>query len=71
MVSPKIFRSRWSALLWAAGILWTAYDVAESTRHADPPAGNSSAPSTAAGEDVTGTPVSSADIAVLANAMGK
>lgn len=25
----KIFRSRWAALLWAAGIVWTAYDVAE------------------------------------------
>ena len=25
----KIFRSRWAALLWSAGILWTAYDVAE------------------------------------------
>jgi hypothetical protein len=22
----RIFRSRWWALLWAAGILWTAYD---------------------------------------------
>ncbi|MGN6375989.1 MAG: hypothetical protein ACTHMG_10585 [Sphingomonas sp.] len=29
MVSSKIFRSRWSALLWAGGIIWTAYDVAE------------------------------------------
>ena len=24
----SIFRSRWMALLWAAGILWTAYDFA-------------------------------------------
>jgi hypothetical protein len=24
----KIFRSRWWAMLWAAGILWMAYDVA-------------------------------------------
>jgi hypothetical protein len=24
----KIFRNRWWALLWAAGILWMAYDVA-------------------------------------------
>ena len=29
MFSGKIFRSRWAALLWAAGIIWTAYDVAE------------------------------------------
>ena len=25
-----IFRSRWVALLWAAGIIWFAYDVASS-----------------------------------------
>lgn len=25
-----IFRSRWVALLWAAGILWFAYDFASS-----------------------------------------
>ena len=29
MGMSKIFRSRWAALLWAAGIVWTAYDVAE------------------------------------------
>ena len=28
MIGPRLFRSRWSALLWAGGILWTAYDVA-------------------------------------------
>lgn len=26
----RIFRSRWSALLWAAGILWSAYEFAGS-----------------------------------------
>ena len=26
----RLFRSRWSALLWAAGILYLAYDVAGS-----------------------------------------
>jgi hypothetical protein len=35
MFSGKIFRSRWAALLWAAGIVWTAYDVAEAN---SPPA---------------------------------
>lgn len=24
----KIFKSRWWAMLWAAGIIWMAYDVA-------------------------------------------
>jgi hypothetical protein len=26
----SVFKSRWMALLWAAGILWFAYDVAQS-----------------------------------------
>jgi hypothetical protein len=26
-----IFKSRWMALFWAAGILWTAYDFASSS----------------------------------------
>jgi hypothetical protein len=30
----SIFRSRWMAVLWAAGIIWTAYDVADSNRSA-------------------------------------
>lgn len=34
MPYARLFRSRWSALLWAAGILWTAYDVAEWQPHA-------------------------------------
>ena len=41
-----IFRSRWVALLWAAGILWFAYDVASS----EPADDNESA--TANGEQV-------------------
>jgi hypothetical protein len=30
MKNSSIFRSRWMALLWAAGILWFAYDFAGS-----------------------------------------
>lgn len=30
MRTSSIFRSRWMALLWAAGILWLAWDVAGS-----------------------------------------
>lgn len=33
--SPRIFRSRWTALLWAGGILWLAYDIAGSAPHDD------------------------------------
>ncbi len=28
MIPRNVFRSRWAALLWAGGILWTAYDIA-------------------------------------------
>ena len=28
MKTSSVFKSRWMALLWAAGILWFAYDVA-------------------------------------------
>jgi hypothetical protein len=30
MRTSSIFKSRWMALIWAAGILWLAYDFAES-----------------------------------------
>lgn len=32
----KLFLSRWSALLWAGGILWTAMDVADFATPAPP-----------------------------------
>ena len=66
MISSKIFRSRWAALLWAGGILWTAYDVA-SANTPDPAANNSAA---AAPTDATGATVDNGDLAILANAMG-
>ena len=69
MVSSKIFRSRWSALIWAGGILWTAYDVASAAPQKPAPAANATAPADPQ-QDATGTTYSSADLAVLANAMG-
>ena len=30
MRTSSVFKSRWMALLWAAGIIWFAYDVADS-----------------------------------------
>lgn len=65
MFSTKIFRSRWSALFWAGGIIWTAYDVA-SANTPDPVTNNASAADT----DATGVAVDNGDLAVLANAMG-
>lgn len=63
MFSARIFRSRWAALFWAGGILWTAYDVAEA--NAPDPASNVAAADT----DATGEAVTKADLAVLANAL--
>lgn len=31
--SARLFRSRWAALLWAGGVLWTAADIAQSAPH--------------------------------------
>lgn len=36
-----LFRSRWAALAWAAGICWTAIGVAHDHRHAGVDAANS------------------------------
>ena len=42
MRTSTIFKSRWMALLWAAGIIWFAYDFAASAPQDD---GNNSAAS--------------------------
>ena len=63
MIPSRIFRSRWTALLWAAGIMWTAYDVAEANR---PPAKDAAAGS----HDATGEAIDPAALAILANAGG-
>lgn len=60
--SPRIFRSRWFALLWVAGIIWTAVDVAGSTSGGGQDRGHRIA------ADGSGAPVDAADLAVLANA---
>jgi hypothetical protein len=63
----KLFRSRWAALIWAAGILWTAVEVAGTTPapKADPTV-NASAP---ADTDATGEAVQNSDLAILAGVM--
>ena len=65
----RVFRSRWAALLWAAGIVWTAIDVAGAASGVGtPPApANQAAP---ASRDATGEAIDAADLAVLANAGG-
>ncbi len=54
MRTSSIFKSRWMALIWSAGILWFAYDVA---------GGSESSGETNAEQptDVTGAPVSGDD----------
>ncbi|MGY2732632.1 hypothetical protein [Sphingomonas sp. UYP23] len=64
----KLFLSRWAAVLWAAGILWTAVDIVglgppAAVRHAAIPVPQ------AADTDATGVAVNTDDLAVLANAI--
>ncbi len=66
MFSSRIFRSRWVALLWAAGIIWTAIDIAEANK-APEPASNAADATDAT--DALGQPVTDHDLAILANAM--
>jgi len=62
MRTSTIFKSRWMALIWAAGILWFAYDFAGSE-----PQGKSD---TNATTDASGAPVSADDQNKVAQALG-
>ena len=66
MRMSSIFKSRWMALLWAAGSIWFAYDVAGSQPQAD---GNVAANSDQL-TDATGAAVTSDDQNQLANVVG-
>ena len=67
MKHSTIFKSRWMALLWAAGIIWIALDVAGP---ADKPAQTASASNGETGlTDVTGHKVTSADEEALKKAL--
>ena len=60
MRHSSIFKSRWMALLWAAGIIWFAYDTATSAPSAKP--ANASATENAdQPTDATGAPITPAD----------
>lgn len=62
MRSSTIFKSRWMALIWAAGILWVAYDVAGSAPQTDV--------SNNVTTDATGAAVSSDDANKAASVLG-
>jgi hypothetical protein len=57
--SPRLFRSRWTALLWAGGIRWFAWDVSDS---ASGGTGN-----TATITDASGAPANAEDLQAIAN----
>ncbi len=63
MKFSTIFKSRWMALLWAAGIIYAALDVAGD---GDGPAGNGGGNQVAAETDATGAPVIPAETEALA-----
>ena len=67
MRTSTIFKNRWMALLWAAGIMWLAVDVAGGSGSS---AANTAASNDAAVTDDVGNPVSNDDVAVAANALG-
>jgi hypothetical protein len=67
MPYAKLFKSRWAALIWAGGILWTAMDVADYAPASTPAAtANEAAP---APSDATGEAVQNGDLAILAGVM--
>jgi hypothetical protein len=56
MKTSTIFKSRWFALVWAAGIIWVAYDIAGSSPEDSNASANADQPT-----DVTGAPVTPDD----------
>lgn len=67
MPMSRLFRSRWSALLWAGGIVWTACDVAGSAPRGHAETG---ATGNATTIDAAGEAVDAADLIAVANAAG-
>lgn len=62
MRTSTVFKSRWMALLWAAGIIWFAYDVAGSQPQQDQNASANAEQAT----DATGAPITDKDAQKLA-----
>jgi hypothetical protein len=56
MKTSSIFKSRWMALIWAAGILWLAWDVAGRAPQDTSNSANAEEPT-----DVTGAPITPED----------
>ena len=54
--TSSVFKNRWMAILWAAGIIWFAYDFAGSQ-----PQGAGNDANAEQATDVTGAPITSDD----------
>ena len=54
--TSSVFKSRWMALLWAAGIIWFAYDFAGSQPQDSNDSANAAQPT-----DATGAAIANAD----------
>lgn len=61
MRTSSIFKSRWMALLWAAGFIWLALDVAGSSKPPSNPPANQSASQSGVSDD---------DVNAVADALG-
>jgi hypothetical protein len=59
-----IFKNRWFALIWAAGILWVAYDVAGGSAQTTNTGDNAEQAT-----DITGAPVNPDDAKKLEEAI--
>lgn len=55
MRTSSVFKNRWMALVWAAGILWAAYDFAD--RQPGAVDSNSADANAEAPTDATGAPI--------------
>jgi hypothetical protein len=63
MKHSSIFKSRWLALIWAAGIIWLALQVAGPGTEAPKKEGEAQA------TDVTGAPIKDEDVKRLEKAL--
>lgn len=66
MRTSSVFKSRWMALLWAAGFIWLALDVAGGAS----PASNTANEADTGLTDASGQQVTSEDSEKVANALG-
>jgi len=64
MRTSTVFKNRWMALIWAAGIIWFAYDFAGSQPGAANATANADQPT-----DATGAPVTADDQQRVADAL--